>query len=119
MSHNIRKKQWYVNKKKTHRMWWCLPFYLSQNRVPRLTVSRQILKCERQGKEKVREEIGGGILNTLTKCWVVYFKEKRKKSGDALRIRKSVNILPLSAASKRLRNRRYIKTLNQKMITTC
>jgi hypothetical protein len=27
--------------------------------------------------------------------------------------------LPLSAASKRLRNRRYIKTLNQKMITTC
>jgi len=91
---NMRKKQWYVNKKKTHRMWWCLPFYLSQNRVPRLTVSRQILKCERQGNEKVREEIGGGILNTLTKCWVVCFKEKRKKTGDALRIRKSVNILP-------------------------
>jgi len=56
---NIRKKQCYVNKKKTHRMWGCLPFYLSHNRVPRLTVSGQILKCARQGTEKVRKEIGG------------------------------------------------------------
>jgi len=55
---NIRKKQHYVNKKKTHRMWWCLPSYLSQNRDPRLTVSRQILKCGRQSTEKVRKEIG-------------------------------------------------------------
>ena len=54
----IRKKQWYVNKKKTHRMWGCLPFSPNQNRVPRVTVSRQILKCERQGTEKVRKESG-------------------------------------------------------------
>jgi hypothetical protein len=48
-------------------------------------------------KARHRESEGsdwGGILHTLTKCWVVYFKEKRKKTGDALRIRKSVNILP-------------------------
>jgi hypothetical protein len=55
---NIRKKQWYVNKKKNHRMWWCLPSSLSQNRDLRLTVSRQILKCGRQSTEKVRKEIG-------------------------------------------------------------
>jgi hypothetical protein len=53
---NIRKKQWYVNKKKTPMMWWCLPFYLSQNRVPELTVSRQISKWARQ-----REREGGEL----------------------------------------------------------
>jgi hypothetical protein len=52
---NIRKKQCYVNKKKTPMMWWCLLLYLSQNRVPRLTVSRQILKCARQVAEEGRE----------------------------------------------------------------
>jgi hypothetical protein len=77
--------------------------------APRLTVRSQIVKCARRGTEKVRKEIGKEgkdhrglpiqIMHTLTKSWVVYFRNKSKKTRGALGIPKGVNSLPISALS--------------------
>jgi len=60
-----------------------LPESKSGSKVDGIKADSKMRKAIHRESE---ERDWGGILHTLTKCWVVYFREKSKKTGDALRI---------------------------------